>query len=472
VEDWQMQPTADEPRPAANLPTVPLPEQIGRYHILERLGAGGMGTVYKAQDPQLNRIVALKVPRFDGPPQDVAKRMQRFQREARAAAQVWHPHVCPIFDVGEHEGQPFVVMACVEGQSLAKRLAEKGRYEDVAEAVAVVRQILDALDAVHAHGITHRDVKPGNILLEPGGRAILTDFGLARPEADAEHLTSEGAIVGTPAYMAPEQAAGQAERIGPWTDSYSLGVVLYQMLTGRLPFEGTPLAILSKITQEAPPPPSRWRADLDAALEAIVLKALDKEPTRRYQRARQFAEALDEWSPSSGRTVATQVPARDPIWEPSHYRTAAFFSALVRCLLLLVGCGMGGGACYLYYSGYVAAAFILFISSMVAFSTITKISTLEEQELLRLLQGAESGNRPKVEGAVVEGANVNAKDSMGETALMKAAANGHRDIVKILVANGADVNLENPVGQTATMLAAAKGHSDIVELLRAARAKK
>src|SRR5262249_36535156 len=156
---------------------------------------------------------------------------QRFRREARAAAQVWHPHVCPIFDVGEHEGQPFVVMACVEGQSLAKRLGENGRYEDVREAVAGGRPILGAPEALHSHGIIHRDLKPGNILIEPGGRAILTDFGLARPEGDAEHLTSEGAIVGTPAYMAPEQAAGQSERIGPWTDLYSLGVVLYRMLT-------------------------------------------------------------------------------------------------------------------------------------------------------------------------------------------------------------------------------------------------
>src|SRR5437868_5816746 len=265
-----MQPTTDQTGPTVEPGNEPEPTQVGRYRILERRGAGGMGTVYKAHDPDLDRIVALKLPRFDGPARDLTVRRQRFQREARAAAKVWHPHVCPIFDVGEHDSQPYVVMAYLEGRSLAEWLAKEGRFEDLGHAVLLVRQVLDALDAIHQRGIVHRDLKPGNVMLDAAGRAIVTDFGLARPEQDAEHLTSDGLIVGTPAYMAPEQAAGQAERIGPWTDLYSLDVVLYRMLTGRLPFEGTPLAVLTKITQEAPPPPSRWRADLDAALEAIL----------------------------------------------------------------------------------------------------------------------------------------------------------------------------------------------------------
>jgi serine/threonine protein kinase len=135
-------PASSEPQPTAAQPLEPLPEKIGRYCILERLGAGGMGTVYKAHDPQLDRVVAMKLPHFDGPPQDVARRIQRFQREARAAAQVWHPHVCPIYDVGEHEGQPYVVMAYVEGQSLAEHLKQYGRYENIGQALAVAHQIL------------------------------------------------------------------------------------------------------------------------------------------------------------------------------------------------------------------------------------------------------------------------------------------------------------------------------------------
>src|SRR5439155_9225080 len=203
-----MRTTSDEPQSVPDQVDTS-PQTIGRYLILARLGAGGMGAVYKARDPQLDRVVAVKLPRIDAPPQERPRRVQRFLREARAAAQVWHPHVCPIYDVGECDGQPYVVMAYVEGQSLADHLKQKGRYEDVGQAVALVRQILDALEAVHGRGIVHRDLKPGNIMIDAAGRAVLTDFGLARPEADAEPLTSEGVVVGTPAYMAPEQAAGR-----------------------------------------------------------------------------------------------------------------------------------------------------------------------------------------------------------------------------------------------------------------------
>jgi serine/threonine protein kinase/Flp pilus assembly protein TadD len=285
--------TGAEPAPAP----AELPARVGRYEILGLLGAGGMGRVYKARDPELGRVVAVKVPHFDGPADVREKRKARFLREARAAAAVHHPHVCPIHDVGEEGGLPYVVMAFIEGRSLADRLRTQGRYDDPRLAVSLARQVAAALEAVHDHGIIHRDLKPGNILLDPAGTfAHLADFGLARPGDSPDHLTVEGELVGTPAYMAAEQATGAAEQVGPWTDLYSLGVVLYQMLTGRLPFEGpTTLGVLHKVASEAAPPPSQFRGDLDPNLEAVVQKALARRPEDRYGMAREFALALDRW---------------------------------------------------------------------------------------------------------------------------------------------------------------------------------
>ncbi len=293
---------------AANPAAEPLPRQIGRYRILGRLGAGGMGTVYRAEDPELHRIVALKLPRFDGPPQSVVVRVQRFQREAQAAAGIRHPHVCPIYDVGEHEGQPYVVMAFIEGESLAERLTRRGRYENPVQAVQIVRQILDALEVVHDHGIIHRDLKPSNILFDAGDHAILTDFGLARRTDDGAGLTSEGMVVGTPAYMAPEQADGRLQSVGPWTDLYSLGVILYQMLTGRLPFEGPPLKVMAEIIHARAPSPSLFRPDLDPGLCAIIRKATAPTVQERNQNAREFNRALAGWASSITAVTASQVP--------------------------------------------------------------------------------------------------------------------------------------------------------------------
>jgi len=300
------------------------PQRVGRYQILERLGAGGMGDVYKAHDPQLDRLVALKVPRF-GERQDRGRAVQRFLREARAAAAIRHPHVCSIHDAGEDSGTPFVVMDYVAGATLAQRL-KAGRFDDVRAAALLARQVADALAAVHAHSIIHRDLKPGNILLSRGadipvcrgeeGRqeclphedAILTDFGLARPENDTERLTAVGAVVGTPAYMAPEQVTGTG-KLGPWTDLYSLGVVFYQMLTGTLPFKGDSVSLLYKIGHEQPPAPTSLRADLDPALEAIVLKAMARRPEDRFQSAADFSAALGRWLAPAAEIPPPRAPA-------------------------------------------------------------------------------------------------------------------------------------------------------------------
>jgi tRNA A-37 threonylcarbamoyl transferase component Bud32 len=308
VGDWKAlaQPaTLSVPAGAPRRLDRPLPQAVGRYEILAVLGEGGMGTVYKARDPQLRRLVAVKVPRFDGPQTARAVAVQRFLREAHAAAGVRHPNVCPIHDVGEQDGLPFVVMDYVEGRSLAERL-EAGHFEDCRAAAALVRQVADALEAVHERGLIHRDLKPGNILLDTGGRALLTDFGLARPQQTAEALTAAGELVGTPAYMAPEQVRPDVGAVGPWTDVYSLGVVLYQMLCGRLPFYGSVEGVLYQIAHATPAPPSQFREDLDPALGRVVLRMLAKQPEARFRTAREVVEALDRWS------AGLPVPAAEP----------------------------------------------------------------------------------------------------------------------------------------------------------------
>ena len=274
--------------PGTTADSEPLPERVGRYQIVGRLGAGGMGVVCRAHDPHLGRDVAIKMPSFGGSEESRAEARQRFLREARAAAAVRHANVCPIYDVGEEQGRPYVVMALVEGETLGDRLRRQGRFEDQRQAVALVVQVADALAAVHEARVIHRDLKPGNILLDRAGQPFLADFGLARAD-DSEHLTSVGQIMGTPAYMAPEQASPDLGPVGPWSDQYSLGVVLYQMLTGRLPFEGSVGALIFQIGSKPAPPPSQHRPDLDADLERLLMKALARPAQDRYPGVGDFA---------------------------------------------------------------------------------------------------------------------------------------------------------------------------------------
>lgn len=271
-----------------------VPAWLGRYQIVGRIGAGGMGVVYRAHDAGLRRDVAVKAPLFHGPEETRAAARLRFLREARAAAAIRHPNVCPIYDVGEDAGRPYVVMALVEGESLGDRLERKGRSEDQREAVALVVQVAEALAAVHAAHVVHRDVKPGNILLDRAGVPLLSDFGLAHAE-DGENLSAVGVLMGTPTYMAPEQAAFELGEVGPWSDQYSLAVVLYHLLAGRPPFEGSVSALIYQVGARPAPPPSRHRPDLDPVLEQVLMKALSRHPRDRYPSVTAFADALRAW---------------------------------------------------------------------------------------------------------------------------------------------------------------------------------
>jgi tetratricopeptide (TPR) repeat protein len=279
-------------------PVHPLPEAFGRYRVRHVLGVGGMGAVYVAEDPALGRLVAVKVPRpewFGGAPE---RAQARFLREARAAAHVRHPNVCAVHDAGTQDGLPYVVLDLIEGPSLHERLRQ-GPPVEPRQAVEWARQLSEALGAVHATGMSHRDVKPGNVLLAPDGRAVLSDFGVARPN-DAEPLTADGQLVGTPAYMSPERLAGEGG--GPRADLYALGLVLYQTLTGVLPFDGPAPC------DAVPPAPSRRRPGLDPRLDAITLTALAPRPEERYASAREFADDLARYL-GQGAATAEKRPA-------------------------------------------------------------------------------------------------------------------------------------------------------------------
>jgi len=306
----------DSPPPAPDAPTLPpatvpaaggaaaVPPTIGRYHVVRLLGEGGMGAVYLAHDPQLDRDVALKVPRPTG-----SQTKARFLREARAAAALCHPNICPIYDLGEADGVRFLCLAYVRGEPLSRRISP-GRPLPVAEAVAVVRTVARAMHEAHRRGIVHRDLKPANVMIDEAGQPVVMDFGLARDCTPlATQLTAAGDVMGTPAYMPPEQIEGDVARMGPACDIYSLGVILYELLTGAVPFRGDLIALATQIVADPPAPPSRHRSGLDPRLDAICLKALAKRPEDRWPTMAAFADALDDllYGPVAGGGLTLRI---------------------------------------------------------------------------------------------------------------------------------------------------------------------
>ena len=273
-------------------PNPRLAEQFGRYRISKRLGQGGMGSVYLAQDTHLERPVALKLPDFGKHEGPEARR--RFLEEARTAATLDHPYLCRVYDTGEIEGQLYLTMAYIEGQSLAALIGDEGWPQR--QVAALVGKLALALQEAHTRKVIHRDLKPANIMIKTtGGRRepVIVDFGLARRDNPQEQrLTRSGQIMGTLGYMAPEQIRGDLNEIGPACDIYALGVILYELLTGRLPFNGSGLAVAGQILTQAPLHPSTHRSDLDPGLEAICLKAMAKSVGDRYASMAELAAAL------------------------------------------------------------------------------------------------------------------------------------------------------------------------------------
>ncbi len=293
------------PGAAAKASPLPLPAAFGRYQIEKELGKGAMGVVYLAEDTQLHRKVALKIPK-----QSVLEEpetLERFYREARTTATLRHNNICPVYDVGQIDGTHYLAMAYIPGKPVSSYLGKK--LPPAKQVALLIRKIALALEEAHRNGVVHRDLKPSNVMLDDRGEPIVMDFGLAcqlNTERNAR-ITQSGAILGTPAYMSPEQVRGEIDNIGPRSDIYALGVMLYQFLTGELPFSGPIMMVFAQIIGQQPKKPSELKPDVDPALEAICLMMMAKDAGQRYASMKEAAAALSEYL--KGGMVPAATPA-------------------------------------------------------------------------------------------------------------------------------------------------------------------
>jgi predicted Ser/Thr protein kinase len=345
-----------------------LPEQFGRYRIVRKLGQGGMGSVYLAYDGQLEREVALKVPHFavdDGP-----ELLERFYREARAAATLTHPNICPVYDVGEIDGIRFLTMAYIEGRPLSEVIQEDAPLPE-GQVAALIHTLALALHEAHLKAVIHRDLKPSNIMINQRQEPMIMDFGLARKvRQDDVRLTRSGTPLGTPAYMPPEQITGDVHAMGPGCDIYSLGVILYELLTRRRPFEGTLAVVWGQILTQDPPRPSEHRPELDPRLEAICLKAMAKKVEERYATMAEMAAALNEFlhvqTPTSGPQVFADLGGEE--------------SAIVRTPRRQAGRGRRGPRWKWLAVGGAAAAAVLLSVSIIVRTRHGKVTIVTDDE--------------------------------------------------------------------------------------------
>lgn len=279
---------------------------LGRYELQNVLGRGAFGTVYRGWDNELGRAVAIKV--LHGAMLARARDVRRFLREAQTAAKLNHHSICPVYDMGQVDDTPYLVMRLVEGKSLHE-LIESGKRIPTKQALHAVYKLTLALTEAHRQGIVHRDLKPANIMLDAkSNELVILDFGLARKlDAKGARLTLSGEVLGTPLYMAPEQVRGEVDIVGPKSDIYSLGIILYKMLAGRGPFVGSVAEVFAQVLYEEPAPPSAFRPNLSGGVDAICLKAIAKEPDDRYESMAEFGRAIANFLKGKSKSAPTQL---------------------------------------------------------------------------------------------------------------------------------------------------------------------
>jgi predicted Ser/Thr protein kinase len=274
-------------------PQIVVPCQFGRYRVERELGQGAMGSVYLAHDTQLEREVALKIPGFDEKKEP--EMIDRFYREAQAAAMLRSPHICPVYDVDQIDGVHFITMAYIDGQPLSRWMARNSARSPRRIATIVYKLAL-ALEKAHEAGVIHRDLKPSNIMIDAEGEPVVMDFGLARRIDQTDvRATKAGSLIGTPAYMSPEQIMGDSDAVGPISDVYALGVILYELLTGKLPFQGSVISVIGQIIAGKPKPPAELQPGVDPRLAAVCRKMMAKRIEDRYQSMADVATALEDF---------------------------------------------------------------------------------------------------------------------------------------------------------------------------------